>query len=586
MSNKKNVRKQNIVQLLLGLAIIVLVNIIGQYFFTRFDLTSEKKYTLSQSTKELVKSFDDYVTFKVYLKGSFPAGFKKLQRETREMLDEFHAYNPNINYEFINPNEAVEDKENRNSFYAELNQKGLEPTTIQSQEKGRQSQQVIFPGAIVTYKANREEAVNLLESRMDASSEQQINESTQALEYNLASVLMKLKSAKKDKIAFLHGHGELPKENLNGAEKVLSEFYDVDHLVLENKVYSLLKRSEPDSAGNVKVYPRYKSLIVAQPTQAFTEKEKFFIDQYVMHGGKIMWLVDPVATNMDSLQTQARTLAVPADLNLDDMFFRYGVRLNKNLVQDMRSASIPVNTQPQGTEPKFELFPWPYFPIISPQNNHPVVKNLNGIKGEFVSTLDTISGNNINKTMLLKSSQYSRVLNTPHEINLNIINRNPQRSQYNHGSQNIAVLLDGKFPSLFENRIPPEISQNKAMAFRTESEETQMMVVSDGDIIKNAISMKEGERKKLPLGVDKYTGQEYGNDDFIVNAINYLCDDSGLLNVRSRDLKIRMMDRAKVEEERLMWQIINVVLPVLLILIMSFVWNITRKRKYAKPHKK
>ncbi|MCF8217649.1 MAG: gliding motility-associated ABC transporter substrate-binding protein GldG [Bacteroidales bacterium] len=585
MSNKKNVRKQNIVQLLLGLAIIILVNIIGQYFFTRFDLTSEKKYTLSQSTKELVKSFDDYVTFKVYLDGSFPAGFKKLQRETREMLDEFHAYNSNINYEFINPNEVVEDKKNKNSFYAELNRKGLDPTTIQSQDGARQSQQVLFPGALVTYKANREEAINLLESRMDASSEEQINESIQALEYNLASALMKLKSAEKDKIAFLHGHGELPKANLDGAEKALSEFYNIDHLILENKVYSLLKRTEPDSAGNVHVYPRYKSLIIAQPTRAFTEKEKFFIDQYVMHGGKVMWLVDPVATSMDSLQAQSRTLAVPADLNLDDMFFRYGVRLNKNLIQDMRSAAIPVNTQPKGSKPKFKLFPWPYFPVISPNSNHPIVKNLNGIKGEFVSTLDTISGNNVTKTMLLKSSQYSRVLSTPHAINLNIINRKPQRSQYNHGSQNIGVLLEGKFSSLFENRIPPEIAQNKAMAFRTESEKNQMIVVADGNIIKNAISIKGGERKKLPLGVDKYTGQQYGNEDFIVNAVNYLCDDSGLLNVRTRDLKIRLMDRAKVQEERLKWQIINVVIPVLLILIMSVIWNIIRKRKYTRPGK-
>ena len=582
MSKKKNVRKQNIIQLLLGLAIIVLVNIIGQYFFTRIDLTAENKYTLSNSTKELVKSFDDYVTFKVYLEGSFPAGFKKLQRETREMLEEFHAYNSNINYEFIDPSEVADNKEDQNSFYADLNKKGLEPTSISSREGTRQSQQIIFPGAVVTYKANREEVVNLYESRTNASSEEQINTSIQALEYNLASVLKKIKSAQKEKIAFLHGHRELPKKNLKGAEDALSEFYDIEHLVLENKVYSLLKRSKPDSAGNVKVHPRYESLIIAQPTQALTEKEKFFIDQYVMHGGKVMWLVDPVATNMDSLQTQPRTLATPADLNLDDILFRYGVRLNKNLIQDMRSASIPVNTQPKGAKPKFELFPWPYFPIISPSNNHPIVKNLNGIKGKFVSTLDTISGNDdIKKTMLLKSSQYSRVLSAPHEINLNIINRKPQRSQYNHGRQNVAVLLEGNFSSLFENRIPPEIAQNKAMAFRTESESTKMIVVSDGDVIKNAITIEKGERKTLPLGVDKYTGQEYGNENFIVNAVNYLCDDSGLLNVRTRDLKVRMMNRAKVNNERLIWQLINVVVPVLLVLIMSLAWNFIRKRKYT-----
>lgn len=581
MSKKKDIRRQNIIQLLLGLAIIALVNIIGQYFFTRIDLTSEKKYTLSNTTKELVKSFDDYVTFKVYLDGSFPAGFKKLQRETREMLDEFRAYNPNIQYEFINPSEAV-DARDRQNFYAELNRKGIEPTSIRSQDESKQSQQLIFPGAIVTYKSNREEAVNLLEAQMGASSEQQINASIQALEYNLANVLKKLQSAEKEDIAFLHGHGELSKLHLEGAEKALSEFYDVNHLVLENKIYSLLERIEMDSLNKLDVKPRFKAIIIARPVKAITEREKFMLDQYVMHGGKLLWLIDPVYTNMDSLQASPRTLAMPADLNIDDILFRYGVRLNRNLIQDLRSAAIPVNTQPMGTRPKFEMFPWPYFPVLMPKEKHPIVRNLNGIKGEFVSTLDTISGNGIKKTMLLKSSQYSKVLQTPHEINLSIINRRPDRRQFKSGSQDVAVLLEGQFRSVFENRVPPEIATNKAMAFRTMSEPTSMIVVSDGDIIRNATHSSNGEIKALPLGIDKYTGQQYGNEDFIVNAVNYLCDDSGLLNVRVRDLKIRLLDRPRVLEEKTKWQVINVVLPILIILLMSLAWNITRKRKYTK----
>ncbi|MFW6224168.1 MAG: gliding motility-associated ABC transporter substrate-binding protein GldG, partial [Bacteroidota bacterium] len=431
MSKKKDIRRQNILQLILGLVIIVLVNVIGYYYFTRFDLTSEKKYTLSPATKELVKSFDDYVTFKVYLDGDFPAGFKKLQRETREMLDEFNAYNSNIQYEFIDPNE-ITDERDRQSFYAELNQKGLEPTSIRQQDEGRQSQQIIFPGAVVTYKANRETAVNLLESQMGASSERQINNSTQALEYNLASALKKLSSAKKDKIAFLHGHGELSKLSLEGATRALSEFYDVTHLILENKVYGLLERFEKDT-GNVVIKPRFDALIVARPTKAISDQEKFLIDQYIMYGGKVLWFVDPVATNMDSLQESPRTLAMPAQLNLDGMLFRYGVRLNRNLIQDQRSAQIPVNTQPVGAQPKFEMFPWPYFPVLMPATNHQVVKNLNGVKGEFVSTLDTISSNKLKKTILLQSSENSRVLSIPHEVSLSLINLRANPKQYDNG---------------------------------------------------------------------------------------------------------------------------------------------------------
>ncbi|MFO8053696.1 MAG: gliding motility-associated ABC transporter substrate-binding protein GldG [Bacteroidales bacterium] len=583
MSKKKDIRRQNVIQLILGLVIIALLNLIGQHYFTRFDLTSEKKYTLSETTKELVRSFDDYVTFRVYLEGDFPAGFKKLKRETREMLDEFVAYNANIQYEFIDPSE-VTDQRRRNDFYADLNEKGIEPTTLRTEESGRHSQQLIFPGAIVNYKATREEAVNFLESQMGASTENQINASIQALEYNLATVLKKLKSAEKDKIAFLHGHGEIPKLHLEGAKNALSEFYNVSHFITEEKVNSLLDRTEVDSS-NVEVEPRFKAIIIARPTKAFSKREKFLIDQYIMHGGKVLWMIDPVMTDMDSLQASPRTLAMPADLNLDDLLFRYGVRLNRNLIQDLRSAEIPLNTQPAGMKPRFEMFPWPYFPVLMPAGDHPIVKNLNGIKGEFTSTLDTISENDISKTMLLKTSPNTRVLRAPTEINLSIINRKPTKRAFNSGSQNVAVLLEGSFPSVYKNRMPPEITKSKKMAFRTKSHPTQMIVASDGDIIKNASSARQGNTQPLPLGVDKFTGQQYGNEDFIVNAMNYLCDETGLLNVRSRNLEIRIMDRAKIAAQKMQWQIINVVIPVALVLLLSLVWNLIRRRKYIKKNK-
>lgn len=582
MSKKTDIKKQNIIQLLLGLAIIALVNIIGSYYFTRIDLTSSNKYTLSPETIKLVKSFDDYVTFKVYLKGNFPAGFQKLQKETGEMLNEFKAYNSNIQYEFINPAKA--GGENKNKFYRQLTRKGLEPTSIRTKQNNKRAQQRIFPGAIVTYKSNRKEAVELLESQMGKSSAKQIKASIQALEYNLASVLKKLASAKKDKIAFLHGHKELSKTHLKGAEEALSEFYNVKHLVLKNKVYSLLKRTYMDSAKEkLRIEPRFKAVIIAKPRKEFTEKEKFIIDQYVMHGGKLFGLIDPTFTNMDSLRAKPRTMAIPNDLNLDDQLFSYGVRLNRNLIKDMRSAKVPINIQPMGTKPKFKMFPWPYFPIMIPQSEHPIVKNLNGIRGKFTSTLDTIATPGIKKTILLQSSRYSRLMSMPHEINMrNIVRRRQNQRMYNQSYEDVAVLLEGNFKSVFKNRIPPEIKQSKAMAFRTESDSTQMIVVADGDIIRNSTATRRGNMKTLPLGVDKYTGQRYGNEDFIVNAVNYLCDDSGLLKTRTRDLKIRMLNKQKFREEKTKWQIINVLTPILIILIMSMLWNFIREKKYNR----
>ncbi len=574
-------RRQNLIQLLLGLLIIALVNIIGHHYFLRLDLTSEKRYTLSQTTKDLIGSFDDYVTFRVYLDGDFPAGFRKLQRETREMLNEFRAYNPLIQYEFIDPAQAT-DARNRNSFYAELHEKGIEPTSVRSREGSRESQQLIFPGALVNYKANREESVNLLQSQMGAGPEQQINASIQALEYNLAVALKKLKTREKDKIAFLHGHGGLEKAHLESAEKLLSEFYQVEHFITKGRINSLLERTELPG-GKLQVQPRFKALIIARPTQRFTNGELFLIDQYLMHGGKLLWFVDPVMTDMDSLSTTPRTLAMPANLNLNDVMHRYGVRLNQNLIQDLRSGGIPVNTQPAGLQPKFEMFPWPFFPILLPATDHPIVKNINGVKAEFASSLDTIQSPKIKKTFLLQSSEYSRTLRTPAEINLEMVNRQPDPRRFRQGPINVAILLEGTFVSIFEHRLPPEMHAAEEMAVRGVSDSTKVIVVADGDIIKNAVSSQQGGTPRaLPLGMDKFTGQQFGNKEFVLNAVNYLCDDSGLLEVRARDLEVRILDRTEIMENKTWWQLVNVALPIVFVLILSITWNLIRRRKYTR----
>lgn len=558
---------RDIIQLALGIIIVILLNFIGTYFFHRFDLTSEKRFTLSPSSKELVKELDDVVFVRVYLEGEFPAGFKRLRDKTREMLDEFRAQGKSkVEYEFINPSESP-NVEERQKIYQQLMKQGLQPTNLQVKDEAGTSQKIIFPGAIFSYKG-REVPVQLLKSRMGASPEEMLNNSVQELEYEISNAIRKLNTTKADKVAIIEGHKELDEIRLADITNALGEYYAVE-------------RVNPDSLHKLK---GFKAAIVAKPDTAIDDKAKFILDQFVMNGGRVLWLLDRVHANLDSLTAKPEFLALAQPDNLEDLLFRYGVRVNNELVQDVRCADIPAPSGYVGDKPQWSLMPWVYFPLAIPNSSHPIVKNLNAVKFEFATTLDTIAVKNVKKTILLSTSKYSRLQNTPAMVSLQTLYTPPRQELFTRSELPLAVLLEGNFTSIWKNSIPTWARMSeweelkKRIDYKDSSQVTRMIVISDGDVIRNFVR-STGEY--MQLGEDYYTGQMYANKKFILNCVNYLCDDEGLLSVRSKELKVRMLDKEKVQKERVKWQVINVLAPIILILIFGGFRYWRRKKKYG-----
>jgi ABC-2 type transport system permease protein len=562
-TNSSN-KKRNLIALAYGALIIILINIIGIFLFERFDLTQEKRYTISDATKKLIKSLDDVVYVKVYLEGDFPAGFKNLRNATKEMLDEFRAISKeNIEYEFINPSAGTDEKK-KMEIYQQLSKQGLQYTNLEVMEGDGKSEKIIFPGAIISYR-DRELPMQILKSQMGSAPEQMLNISIQQLEYELANTIKKLTMNSKPAVAFIEGHGELDSLEVMDASKSLSEYYDVKRVRIDGKLNTLKD---------------FKAIIIAHPDSAFNEKDKFVIDQFIMKGGKVLWLINMVEAPMDSLANKSVTFAMNKELNLDDQLFRYGVRIKSNLVQDLQSAPIPVVTGYIGNQPQQKLFPWLYFPLLIPQSNHPIVNNLNAIKLEFASTIDTVGPPSIRKTALLHTSKYTKVLNAPVRVSVNTLREEPKIAQFNRPNQPVAYLLEGVFESVYKNRnFPTEFYESKEIGFTESSKETQMIVVSSGQVIKNHVNYRNGNF--FPLGYDRFTGEIYGNKNFILNAVNYLCDDSGLIGARSKEFKLRLLDVEKLKADRTFWQLFNTALPVAFVILAGLIFNYIRKRKYA-----
>jgi len=576
---KKDPKFDNLAQLGAGLLIIVLINIIGSFVFTRFDLTSEKRYTLSKSTKKMLRETDDIFYFKVYLEGEFPSGFKRLSQSTREMLDEFRAYSDNIQYEFINPS-ASEDAKVRKDVYDRLIEQGLEPTDLAVRTKEGQKQQSVFPGVLVTYKG-RTVPISLLANRLGAAPEAIINNSVQALEYNLVGAIRKLSITSKPKVAFIQGHSELGKLETADIAIALSDFYSIEYVDIKGQINSLTERVQGEN-GSYSLQNKFKTIIIAKPDSVFSEKDKFIIDQFVMHGGKVLWLIDPVFATMDSLQKTNSTIGITQDINLNDLLFKYGVRLNSNLLMDLSALPIPMVTGYMGNQPQFEFFPWPYFPVLVSTSSNPVVKNINAIRTEFISSIDTVGDPAIKKSILLTTSKYTRVEQTPVMISLSILGRDPDTRDYSDSPQPVAVLLEGVFNSVFTNRIPKEISEAPEIGFTAKSPENRMIVIADGDIIKNQVQFSNGQYIPLPLGYDRHTGQTFGNKELILNAVNYLSDDAGLMAVRSRELRLRALDVNKARENLLSWQLVNILIPVVLVILFGIIQFAIRKHRFSK----
>tara|TARA_B110001454_G_scaffold7373_1_gene7044 strand:- start:1460 stop:3202 length:1743 start_codon:yes stop_codon:yes gene_type:complete len=564
---------------------IILLNAIGSFLHFRIDLTSEKKYTLSDETKKVLTGLDDLIYIKIYLDGDFPSGFKRLQKQSKETLENFkNIAGKRLDFEFINPSERNSEKQ-RNSIYKQLIEQGLQPTDLQVKEQAGMSSSIIFPGAIIYYK-EKHLALQLLNNELGVHPEVALNNSIETLEYKFVSAISKLTKNRKEKIAFLNGHDELKeREVIDISYSVLSdhyslsEYYDIEHFdITEFELDSITK--EIRLARQLQKLKTFKALIIAKPKTTFNNLDKLLIDQYIMAGGNILWLIDGVNANMDSLQqSDGYFMAQKNQLNLDDMLFIYGVRINADLMQDKRATEIPIITGYSGNMPQQSFFSWFYYPLLFSDSDHPISKGLDAIKCEFVSSMDTIK-NKINKTILLHSSANTMLVPSPHRVSLGILKNPPKEDYFNNPNIPIAVLLEGEFESVFKNRITPK---KKDFDFKENSKNTKMIIVSDGDIIRNTYSEKTGN--VYPLGYDKFGKFVYpGNKTFIMNAVHYLCDNNQdllLSPLKTKELQLRLLDKEKVQKYKFYIQLLNLLLPILIIIILGIFYSYSKKKKYA-----
>lgn len=557
-------KKKDLTQVGMVLAMLLLLNIFSDHFFTRFDFTSEKRFTLSPITRNLLDSLQKPVEVTVFLQGDFPSGFKRLQRATRDLLDDYNAFGHNrLKVTFVDPL-AGANSEQQTQILQDLQNQGIEPTNLSVKTESGLTQKIIFPAAIVK-SGERQIPVKLLQTRIGLSPEEVLNNSIQNLEYAFTSAIKKVTSGGKPRIGFTEGHHELSDLQLNDAMRSLSDGFEVGRVNLKTIPFSGLEK--------------LKLLIVPKPDQPFSELEKFKIDQFLMRGGRLLWTIDPVTAELDSMRGHGgEQLAFNKQLNLDDQLFSYGIRLNFDLVADMNSAQIPINVGNIAGQGQIQMLPWLFYPILMPVSKHPLVKNLDGIRTEFISTIDTIAVPGIKKTVLLASSPFNQKLNTPHLISLQMVEQDIDPKTFQSPPKIVSVLLEGSFKSDFKNRPIPAGFTEKIDVLQI-SKPTKMIVVSDGDILKNQVNEADGS--PFPLGFDRYTQQTYGNKNFLLNIADYMTDDSGLINLRNKEIKIRLLNRAQIKSRKLYWQILNVGLPLGILLLFGIFQQYFRRRKYA-----
>lgn len=560
-------RNRSFAEFAIGVVAIGLIVYISNFVNFRLDLTSEKRYTLDKTTKEVLAELDDVVHIRVFLDGDLPMGFRRMRRELKELLDEFNVYGQRMfEYEFVNPLGSV-NKTERDAFVRDLYDRGLEPTNIQERDpRGGTNQRIVFPGAVVSFKG-REQVVNLLKNNPTLSGEENINISVQGFEYSFISTILALKPDSMPKLAFVHGHGQLDELETGDIAQELVKQFEVHRVILGGEVGGL----NP-----------YSVVVMAGPTERVSEADKLVLDQYIMGGGSVLWVVDGVNVSVDSLSQGATTLAFPNDHNLEDILFKYGARVNPTLIQDMQCAVVPINVALQGQDSRFVPAPWVFYPLLNAPVSHPITRNLNLISSRFVSPIDTVGmDSNIDKQVLLRTSPYSRTLNVPLFINLRQIEQSPLETDFNKSNIPVAVLLEGIFPSAFTNRPLTAFNNGKPFSFHDRSVPTRMVVISDADIIRNEVSRRADGAYITPLGYDRYSRQTYGNKEFLVNVINYLNDDKGLMNLRTREFMLRLLDKSKILEQRVRWQVINLTIPSVVLLVFVAVWLIVRRKRYT-----
>lgn len=548
------------------LAALVALNVLSAFVFFRLDLTEEKRYTLSAATASLLNDLPDDIHVDVYLTGDLPPGFKRLENAVRETLDEFKANtNKTITYRFADP-DAVTDAGAKTKLIDRLQQRGLLPTNLFDRKGGKRTEKLVFPGAIVSYKG-KETAVLLLKGNKTASPEEQLNQSYEGVEFEFASAIRKLTQVEgnRRRVGLLYGHTQVPP----------SRFADLLASVQQNYDLFFVDMAKPGSIVGL------DAVLVPKPDRPFSEDEIFKLDQFVVNGGRALFFVD--GQRVDSVSNEG-TYAQPLSLNLDDLFFRWGVRVNRDVVKDLYCAPIPLNVGNLGDKPNVQLVPWRFYPLLNNFGNsrNPIVQNLDQVLSRFVSTLDTVralggDGRSIQKTPLLLTSRYTQILKAPVLISYNEARQQPDPKTYAGGVKIVGCLLEGRFHSLFANRILP--GDPRAGGFRAVGSPSRVLVCSDGDLIINDVDYKRNA--PYPLGFDRYTRNTFANKDFALNAIDYLVDPNGVISARTRTVALRPLDKIRVDADRTGWQLLNVLGPLALIGLVGVVWQVLRRRRYS-----
>lgn len=552
--------KSNIITIVIALLVLIALNFIGNSVYKRFDLTKDKRYTLSEAALKTVEKVDSPLIIDVFLEGEFPSEFRRLQTETKQLLEEFELYNSNIYFNFINP---IADESSRDQNIQALAQRGLQPFQLTVKENGKSSQEIIFPWALASYN-EQTVIIPLIKNTIGATDQERVNNSIQNLEYAFAEGFKKLTSNKEKKIAILKGNGQLKDIYIADFLKTIKEHYNLAPFTLDSV--------ETNAQNTLKQLETFDLIISAKPTETFTEKEKYALDQYTMNGGKSLWLTENIIIDKDSLYNNTgKAVSVGRNLNLDDFFFKYGIRINPVIVNDMYSAPITLAFG-EGNNAQFQQVQWQYSPLSGSNSNHPITDNLSLVRFDFASQIDTLK-NDVNKTILLKSSNLTKLEGVPREISLDVVMQEPDPKTYTKGPQNLAVLLEGEFTSVYNNRVKPfKINNDKS-----KSVATKMIVIADGDVIKNEVSRNQPQE----LGFDRFSGRKFGNKEFLENAVNYLLNDDGLINIRSKEIDLAFLDPQKIAAEKTKWQFINIALPLLFLGVFGFLFNYLRKRKYS-----
>ncbi len=555
------------IQFLSAVSGIIIVAYLFSLLNIRLDLTEDKRYSLSEPTIAVLAELKNDIFIQVYLDGEMPVPLKRLKRSVKDMLDELRiASGRKIDYQFINPSENTDSKQ-REVLYQNLIEKGLAPINLQAADgEGGSTQKILFPGMIVNYNGI-EVPVNFLKNDPGIPYEQNILHSVEALEYEMIQPIATISSGTIRKIAFIEGHGEIPEIETASITLELAKFFTVDRGTIN---------------GTQGILDGYSAVIVAGPEKEYTEADKLVLDQYIMQGGKVLWLIEEVDVNKDSLAS-GQTAGIYKPLNVEDQLFRYGARVNPAIIQDLDSWVIRVNIRTGSNQQQFVALPWFYSPLIRPSNKSTITRNLNRVKGDFANFIDTVGLDPaIKKTVLLSTSEFARTISPPVIISLKEAELKPDNSLFNRSSLPVAVLLEGVFTSAFRNRMISSITGDKNLKIKTESVPTKMIVVADADIIRNEVRRTGLQETFLPLGEDKYTRQVFGNRDFIVNSLNYLVDNNGIMELRSREVKLRLLNMTEVKSSKLKWQLINIAGPVLIVALSGFFYNYFRKRRYTR----